>query len=292
MPGRPAHHPQVGFDEFLDAGATDFDRDLFTLVGGGVHLPEGGAADGVAVEVVVDLVDGSDFRFEHRLDLRPVRGRDVVLEPREHVDVRRWEDIRPGRQQLAEFDERRPEFQKRVEEDVRPAFLLLGVDLPRPAEQQEPPLVARVRDNEREELVEDDEEAPVGTEIDQRDHPTRLRVLVRDRDGSLGGRIALRQAKFEDTAVDGRLRSRAGRVRRERQFGIEEERPVLADVPELRREALFTARLDDESALLDGDIDRLGGDAGQVEDEEILVLRLEEIREHCLWEVAQRVAQC
>ena len=85
---------------------------------------------------------------------------------------------------------------------------------------------------------------------------------------------------------------RPRRVRRQGEFDVEKERPILAYVLERRGERFLAPRLDEEPTLLDPDVDRLRRRAGQIDDQQIRVVAFEQIREHRLGEFPDRIPQC
>jgi len=180
---RPAQHRQVGVDQRDDSRATDLHGDRIALVDSPVHLPETRAADGVGVELVERRLDGPEFGLQHLLRLGPVGRRHLVLQARQHVDVLRRHYVGPGRQQLAEFDERRPERQQRVEQHLGAADSRLAIDAAAPPEQQESVAVPRPGKQQREEALDDDEEAPVGTKRRQPESPLLSRPWLGRRPG-------------------------------------------------------------------------------------------------------------
>jgi len=104
--------------------------------------------------------------------------------------------------------------------------------------------------------------------------------------------LVLGKAKLEDAPIHRPVGARARRVRRQGEFGIEEERTVLAHVLERRGKGLLAAGLDEEASLLDPNVDRLRGRARQVDDQQIRVVALEQIGEHRLGEVPKCIPQC
>ncbi len=197
-----------------------------------VHLSETGTADRFGVELDESLVDGTQFRLEYPFRFGPVGRRHLVLERREHVDVFRRQDVRPGREQLAEFDERRPEGQKRLEQDFGAMAVGGVVDLARSTEQQESAAITGVREQQREKLPRDEDESPVRANEDQPGSPRFVSVVVGilvavldDVDRRLR-RLAFGDRHLEDALFDGDVRLAPARPR-ERKIDVDEQRPIL-----------------------------------------------------------------
>ncbi len=110
-------------------------------------------------------------------------------------------------------------------------------------------------------------------------------VLVDDVDGRLSTRGQLGQRQLEDAAFHRRLRFRFDRVRGQRKFDIEKERPVLLEVTIVLVGVFFAVSLDRDAAVLDRQGERVGGNTGDVEDEQIGVLALEKVEENVLGEI-------
>ncbi|MBV8080799.1 MAG: hypothetical protein JO186_10555 [Actinobacteria bacterium] len=60
-----------------------------------------------------------DVCVDHRLDLREWHRRRIVRQPRELLDVDVGQELGPGRQELPQLDERRPELFERLAELAR-----------------------------------------------------------------------------------------------------------------------------------------------------------------------------
>ena len=104
--------------------------------------------------------------------------------------------------------------------------------------------------------------------------------------------LVLGEAKFEDAPLHRPVGARTRRVRRQGEFGVEKERSVLAHVLERRGKGLLAPGLDEEAPLLDPNVDRLRRRAGQVDNQQIRVVALEQIGEHRLGEVPKCIPQC
>ena len=123
-----AHQRQVGLDLARCIRALDLDHDL--LPGRQrrpVHLSDRGGRDRRLVEREERALDREpELGVDHLLDRRERNRRDVVLELAELRDDVERDDVRPGREQLAELDERRAEL---VEHLTQPASAVRGAIL-------------------------------------------------------------------------------------------------------------------------------------------------------------------
>lgn len=110
-----------------------------------------------------------------------------------------------------------------------------------------------------------------------------------DRRLSVGGLLGERQ--LEDATIDRRRRVGGDCVVGNRQRDVEKERPVLLEILVVAREVLLSLGVDVERAVLDGEVDRVGGNPRHVDDEQVGLVALEQVEEDVTGEIPQRVAE-
>ncbi len=115
----------------------------------------------------------------------------------------------------------------------------------------------------------------------------RLGVFLNDVDRRLARRRCFGKGQLEDAAFDDRFRLRADRIGGEGKLDIEKERAVLLEVLVVARGVLLAVGLDGEPAVVDRHLEGVGGDARNVEDEQVGVLTLEQIEEDVFREILQ-----
>ena len=98
-------------DTVLDTGPLHLDRDPASAAEhGAVHLPERGRGDRRRIEFHEGLRHANaEFLLDNPFDIRIWKRSEVILQPRQRVEVGLRQQVRARREQLSELDERRTE---------------------------------------------------------------------------------------------------------------------------------------------------------------------------------------
>ena len=126
---RRRHQLEVGLDLACRVRTLHLD-DHLDVVGQRrtMHLADRRRRDRRLVEVEERLLDGeAELLPDDALDLPHRDRRDVVLELSKLPDDVRWHDVRAGREQLPELDERRAELVEHLAQPAPPVAVLLAV---------------------------------------------------------------------------------------------------------------------------------------------------------------------
>jgi hypothetical protein len=171
---------EVAVDLLDDAGAAHLHDDVHPLVDGRVRLADRARGEGHGVDLGEDVLRrGVGLRLDHRPDLlRRHRGR-VVLQPGQLLHVPRRQQVRPGRDDLAELHERGTELLEGLPQVDGLAVELVGVDEPDPG-QRCPPLLLDPAEGEAEAVLREDLE-DLEEAFPAADHRRATPVLIRAR---------------------------------------------------------------------------------------------------------------
>ena len=112
---------QIERHEFLDTRAKHLDRDLPSADDRPMHLTEARCGDRLPLELVEGLVHRPpQLALDYRDDLIRAVGRGLILKRADRDQIGLRKDVRPCRHELAELDERRPQFGHAGHQLLRP----------------------------------------------------------------------------------------------------------------------------------------------------------------------------
>merc|ERR1740117_1771381 len=109
-----AHQVHIERDALSDRRPLNLDRDWLALVGGLVDLAQRGRGDGLLRDARED--DPGQVVGDDLLRLARREGRHVLLQHRQRLDVRRWQQVTAYRRTLADLDEGGPQLDQKARE--------------------------------------------------------------------------------------------------------------------------------------------------------------------------------